>query len=646
MGGMKMKKLFLFVLILALIPSFSVSASDDCFESTLTQLRSEFFGEKNYNSNPQSIVEVPQIFIDKSSVVHTPPEQLALPLDEGIGIRPANIYLPFTQGQTRTFRDPNQTGTLTRQGTRVNIWTMNPAVASQVDTAMIARLDLIVNRMEMTFAPFTGVRVNTAFANLPVVGDVQGDGRINVLLHSHTGGGWFSASDYSTSNGHTPLPLVHVGSGLISNRDVLYDVFAHEVSHLLFNLYFEIYAIVAGAQVTGQEFLWFNEALSELAGFLYANPGSETIPLTRAWRAADNSYANPGDGRVGDFLNFNNSLKNYGMSNLHGVLMYRQSMAYTRAVFNYFRAAFPPATSSTQYINNHNLVQYLGMTRIIGDALHAAGLTGSTDARGTDAFNLLYFIFMEAFAADGGSVNGLSVPAFLNSPFSAHNLWGIRPSMGTSNVLFSSASGNGFNPMQNGMSTPLPTRASNAAVVMTGFNGIPPRGASHERIYRLNGQSTANPVINIAVNDIYHGTRFYVVVPNDPIGAVSSATNRQFGSQGARVVSLRGNGARNYINTGGQIAYLYVVTLHRNVNTTINYTWQNAVPPVLLGDVDGNGIINSADVTMLKRFLLASSPEAFIAANPTFIPANARVSGGNTVTSFDLTMLKLNIVPS
>jgi hypothetical protein len=59
------------------------------------------------------------------------------------------------------------------------------------------------------------------------------------------------------------------------------------------------------------------------------------------------------------------------------------------------------------------------------------------------------------------------------------------------------------------------------------------------------------------------------------------------------------------------------------------------------GDVDGNGVINAADTTMLRRFIASGqTPEEFREWNPDFNPANADVNGNGTIDAADVTLLR------
>jgi hypothetical protein len=49
--------------------------------------------------------------------------------------------------------------------------------------------------------------------------------------------------------------------------------------------------------------------------------------------------------------------------------------------------------------------------------------------------------------------------------------------------------------------------------------------------------------------------------------------------------------------------------------------------PILYGDVDGDGKIDAADITLLRRYIAANDKPAFLLANPRFNLENARVTG-------------------
>ena len=66
------------------------------------------------------------------------------------------------------------------------------------------------------------------------------------------------------------------------------------------------------------------------------------------------------------------------------------------------------------------------------------------------------------------------------------------------------------------------------------------------------------------------------------------------------------------------------------------------LPQPLRGDVNGDGIVNAADSTLLRRLLAAEDRDAFIAANPhiNFNMLNADVDGNGTIDIDDLILLR------
>jgi peptidoglycan/xylan/chitin deacetylase (PgdA/CDA1 family) len=62
--------------------------------------------------------------------------------------------------------------------------------------------------------------------------------------------------------------------------------------------------------------------------------------------------------------------------------------------------------------------------------------------------------------------------------------------------------------------------------------------------------------------------------------------------------------------------------------------------------VDGNGVINAADVTLLRAYLAATDQVAFRAANPHFKPENADANGDGIVNSADVTQIRHRLAAS
>jgi len=402
-----------------------------------------------------------------------------------------------------------------------------------------------------------------------LVGDVHNDGRVNVLLHEGRAGGYFTNRNFMTTDGNVPIAMFHINPSFLTGSEGPASIFAHELQHLLFHMYLGVYS---GDEAINQRLSWFNEALSETASAFWAHEGTEVINLPRLFSTLGNSYSGSG---VGDFINFNGSAKNYGMSRMHGNLMHRQTAgAYVSLVYDFLRETFPPASTVTEFQNNRSRLGATSMPELVGDVFYYAGLTGSTGVSGELAFNLLYFLFMESFASDGGDVvshNALHPTTnFFADPFSAYNLWGVRPNLGAtpgSVYLFQGGS------TSLSARVALPTLPSGGRASLSGYNGTPPLGATQDRVYRLIGESLENPVITISIDDNDPMTRFYVAIPNDPVEPLSDIDNMQLGRDGATVHTLQRGNVENVIYTGGQTAYLFVATLFRNVDATVTYSW-------------------------------------------------------------------------
>ncbi|MCL1844366.1 MAG: hypothetical protein FWF77_00475, partial [Defluviitaleaceae bacterium] len=577
----------------------SPTAGAQNFDEMLDTLRHELFSPRirQFGAGRRTV-------IDETEIPHKSPPDMSrylIPVNENYaGIAPFFTPVNYVVGSRRQFNAFNLTsgpvhyGELVRQGSNVNIWildsvTSNRPTDEQLDEAIIM-YDEITSRMTRDFAPFAGVEIVTPFSNMTRVGDIHQDGRVNVLFHNGFSGGYFWSLNFMTIGGNDPIAIFHMNPSSWDSA----PLFAHELQHLLFYMHFGVYA------PNEQEFLWLNEALSMLAMVYWAEAGVARFQQSRFFTSAENHYSNPSDGRVGDFLNFNNSAQNYSMSMQHSMLMQQLAAAcYAGAMYEFFAQNFPPTTNGTAFWNHFDAIEAMGMTEVVGNAFASAGLTGSTGATGDLAFDLLYFIFMEAFASDGGTIRGSQTPQFWPyETFSAFNLWGIRPGLGipmdtTSPSPIWGSNGvtmNGTSFFNLGARTAFAQLPSGGNISLSGYNGTPPRGASLDMFYRLSGETAADPVLNISINDPDSRTRYYIVVPSDPAGSISGQTRLRHGQDGATVHVLTSDGAPNLIDIGGRTAYLFVATLFRNVNAAITYNWQAAgTLPTEFLQINGQG---------------------------------------------------------
>ena len=61
---------------------------------------------------------------------------------------------------------------------------------------------------------------------------------------------------------------------------------------------------------------------------------------------------------------------------------------------------------------------------------------------------------------------------------------------------------------------------------------------------------------------------------------------------------------------------------------------------IVYGDIDGDGYINAADVTLLRRYVAAENKSAFLDKNSAFCEIRARVAGRDDITAIDVTLLR------
>jgi hypothetical protein len=67
------------------------------------------------------------------------------------------------------------------------------------------------------------------------------------------------------------------------------------------------------------------------------------------------------------------------------------------------------------------------------------------------------------------------------------------------------------------------------------------------------------------------------------------------------------------------------------------------VGDVAFGDVGNHGVVGDASISLLARYLLSTTPDAFLAATPSFDKRAASVKGDGAITTTDLTMLRAYI---
>ena len=630
-------RVFSFLLIFTLLLSLcAVTASDDTEipqeidekETALNEIRDTFF-----NSSAEEASDLTAIEIDASRIIHQPQtylEPIKPPkggmVQSSAGLRSVLYAGPFEEDDTRLFRVAAGAdlvydakvimGKLVCQGSYANIWVLDDGDYHRVTgtahtagchltdiTPVLAQdiantYDAVCARMTNDFGEYAGVTVIPGYANVPAVGDLGGDGKINLLLYDLFGdggggggytAGFFWPSDFFTyggpainqadlgalgvaSNHMNALDMIHIDVGhnqgftALESSDerrlVMYNTLAHEFQHMLFFIHFGIY--VASADLS---YTWINESLSELAGTFYVQPGAEITDSGRTIPTAANNYDGTG---YRDFLNFS-GYKNYGISKLFAMLMYKKyGAAYTNGIYGYFKNTFPPAQNNTVHSQHQTQISAQGMAAIVGSCWEAATDLGSG---GEDTFSIIYSLFMANFASDGGVIHyeGSAVQTVKHhgATRAVDNLWSIRPALGAAG--FDGEDGKfPYNLTSYGA---VPQLSSGGGVTLQGYGGSTAKGASHEMLYKLAGAGNASaPILEITVNDSSANTLYYVAVPNSGPAA------------GADIYPITKN-TENSINTNGKPAYLFVSTLYQNVSVTPTFSWAAAGAGDLIGSV-------------------------------------------------------------
>jgi len=532
------------------------------------------------------------------------------------------FYLNIT-GSTYT----SLPGTLKAQGAHTNIWIINDAayhaakgtvhsnanckltsISTASAAAIAAAFDDIYQRMTNPatgFATHAGVLVRTSWANIPSVGDIGQDNKVNFVLYDIYGdgessnaytAGYFWSGNYQTAEyqgGCAPIDMLNVDIGVNQGYDALtsdplatYSTLSHEFQHMLFYMYYGIYL--------GNNFdvSWFNESVSELAATYYVQPGAELAGFSRIYAAAANTYA--AGGTYSDFFTHKN-LKNYGMEKLFAMNVYKITDGhFAPDLYRHFIAQYPPANTTTAFNANRASIisptSAANMKNGVGKMLKAslgASLPGLLAMSDEAALRSVYSLFMETFASDGGLL-AASPPTqttkLYSATFGSNNLWGFRSAFGTpGNAGRLYYDPTNFLPLSS--EPALPTLTSGGTVSVNGYAGTPTAGnVSCEKLYKLTPTDASNPALRITVNDsgdTANATRYYVALEN-PTSDVLYA-----GISGAAIIPVT-KGTPNIINTDGRRAWLFVSTWFRAVNgASVTYGYKSGqqatptTPPAL-----------------------------------------------------------------
>lgn len=479
--------------------------------------------------------------------------------------------------------------TLIAVGEHSNIWLVdntnmyNDKNSGTISTALAQEIanntDKIYSKMTQALAPHGNILIkNTLYGT---VGDINNDGKINVLLYdiSCDGksddsfiGGFFAPSDmngYSTSDFDIPpSDVIHMDIGInqgfnYNNTGVaedFYGTIAHEFQHMLYYTYFASHTDI----FLTEEDLWFNESLSGLADVYYSifdnnqslaqvdsQPIAQNLSFSRVTLGSSNDYS--GNRGYGDFVHFSNSLKNYGMGYMFSTYMYKVNNEYGNKIYDYFMENLGSDLNSK---NAQDFYKNMSIEKIIGQGIkhtfdsnhNAYNIISQLDD--TDVFEYFYTAFMESYISDGGDVvvNGKSTPTI--SFWDNGNLWDFKNYKGYSDYS---------------------KLASGDQITLKGFSsggqssGSESGGkAIHEMTYELyNDYTVNNPTINIKIGNSSNIFQAYLVLYNEE-------------KNNSDIYPLK-LGEENTIDTQGKPVLLFVNTFYDDVSANVNYYWGTSI---------------------------------------------------------------------
>ena len=453
-------------------------------------------------------------------------------------------------------------------------------LATAFDTTYEAMTDPVTG-----FGPHAYVSVYSLVES-GMVGD--NDGKINFLMYDvNSAGGFFSIGDLMSKTAKSnALDMVHVdclGIDTPTVFDRAIGVMAHEFQHYLFYMH---YGNFTPHFTSGYESdLWINESLAQFAVVFYSFPGSDITDIY--WYTTINQYFGA------DFVHFAN-MKNYGMGELFSRMHHQKYESFASKIYQYMQTRWPRAGNSSELLANTNSFSPTRpMQNAVGDFLHAATGIGPG---GEKSLEMIYFDFMENFGSDGGMVYGDSPVQSLKHIATSRpidSLWAWRSVNGLAQGrIYTDTLGSGS--MTYPFTEAFPQLASGGQVLLE----TPGLGsaATYEKFYVIGGSSAA-PVLTItAPDDGNERTRYYVVIPNDPL--IVSTYTYSSGLLGADVYPLE-KGVQTTFNTNlpaNQQAYLMVVTYYQDVNTTVQYSWAAVTATVTDVSVSpGNASVNKGN---------------------------------------------------
>lgn len=464
--------------------------------------------------------------------------------------------------------------TLKGVGEHCNIWLVDAIppyytgrsegnLTESVVNNIVSNVDAIYEKMTKALAQHKNVAIsNTLYGT---VGDVDNDGKINVLLYDIASdggrddafiGGFFAATDMAGYSEYDVLPcdVIHMDIGINQGFDStgnnpnqeFFGTIAHEFQHMLYYTYFGANSDIFE---TGKD-LWYNESLSGLTDIYYADPSETEIGqqnLTESRVAFGNSNDYSGGRGYGDFTNFSDSLKNYGMSYMFSAFMQTINEDYGVKVYEYFIDNLTNSSNQLDSKKAQDIYKNMDMNEVVGSAIKN-GFTPEHSAYNTvnslendEVLEYFYTAFMESYISDGGKIIENGVESNSITFWNNGSLWDYK---NYSNL------------------TEYSTLKDGDYFSLKGYSGNSRGMAMHEMTYSLNnGYTMQNPNIYITVGDSKDTYKSYLALYNNE-------------TRNSDIYPLT-LGEEMVIDTKGKTPYLFINTFLKDVSSKVNYSWQS-----------------------------------------------------------------------
>lgn len=388
-------------------------------------------------------------------------------------------------------------------------------------------------------------------------GKNTGDGKVSILLYdidadgTSDGGhyaGFFSTGDFISPEyyeGSSYLDMFHMDIGIKQGYYALkngslnkyfFGTLAHEFQHMLNYMY-------AGYKVSVDDqdsFTWLNELLSAYANLYYTEPGEVVVNSDTVEYASHNEYS-PGTG-LGDFLHFNQSFKNYAMANLISIFCHDLDDNFQSKVYSTFKSIPEEEfmkSSSVQIAGK--CFEYLFPAAKEGDCI--------------DSMRKAYESFMRRFFADGGSLDGkITLKRFENLFSDGSTLWDKRKE-NIKEIVF-----------------------DGSKVELFGYDGEKSGLATHDKIYKVEGNTKNQPYVNINIPYVKDSRAFYYLALN---------------KDGFTNLYTLVPGVTKSVETNGADVYLCVAGFLGDVSVNVSVKWTDN--PVYDTDSKGENISVEVD---------------------------------------------------